>query len=147
MKIIGSSEMAIAPTTIFVLKRAPSCSRLVSAHKRKTVRPRIRPKTSRAAVIKLETAYNGANERQLFGSKGTSSDPNVKTAARSRVNRVPPMARVQRCLESRRLMLGIPSFQQKTFSTKSVFSCKQRLEQTAHRTTRIAMLAHGIPAS
>ncbi len=96
--------MAIAPTTIFVLKRAPSCSRLVSAHRRKTVRPKIRPKTNSAAVIKLETAYKGINVRQLLGSNGTSSEPKVKTAARSRVSRTPPMSKLHRCLESRRLM-------------------------------------------
>src|SRR5580693_6154421 len=115
MKTMGSSEIAIAPTTIFVLKRAPSCSRLVSAHKRKTVRPRIRPKTRSAAVMKLETAYNGANERQLFGSNGTSSEPKVKTAASSKVNRIPPVAKLHRCLESRRLMPWAPSFQEKGF--------------------------------
>src|SRR5271168_4360424 len=111
MKMIGSSEIAIAPTTIFVLNRAPSCSRLVSAHKRKTVRPRMRPKTRSAAVMKLETAYKGISVRQLFGSNGTSSEPNVKTAASRRVSRLPPITKLQRCLESRRLMPWAPLLQ------------------------------------
>src|SRR5579859_616731 len=123
MKMIGSREMAIAPTTILVLKRAPSCSRLDSAHKRRTVRPRMRPKTKSAAVIKLETAYKGIKARQLFGSNGTSSEPKVKTAANSRVSRMPPMTRLQRCLESRRLMPWAPSFPEKDVSTKTLCAC------------------------
>src|SRR5580692_2857065 len=111
MKIIGSREMAMAPTTIFVLKRAPSCSRLVSAHRRRTVRPRMRPKTKSAAVMKLETAYNGINVRQLFGSNGTSSEPKVKTAASRSVSRLPPITKLQRCFESRRLMPWAPLLQ------------------------------------
>src|SRR6266704_5096747 len=109
IKMIGRREMAIAPTTIFVLKRAPSCSLLRSAHSRRTVRARMRPKTRKAAVIRLETAESAITARQLFGSNGTSSDPNVKTAARSKVRRIPPIARPQRCLLSNRLMVSLLS--------------------------------------
>src|ERR1700686_4540649 len=105
MKMIGSREMAIAPTTIFVLKRAPSCSRRRSTQRRRMVRARMRPKTRKAAVIKLETAYSTITARQLLGSNGTLSDPKVKTAASSNVRSIPPMARPQRCLLSNRLMI------------------------------------------
>ncbi len=105
MKMIGNSEMAIAPTTIFVLKRAPNCSRLLSVQSLSAVRTRMRLKTRKAAVIKLDTANNAIMARQLFGSNGTSSDPNVNTAARSKARSIPPMARPQRCLLSKRLMV------------------------------------------
>src|SRR6266849_1852382 len=104
MKMIGRREIAIAPTTIFVLNRAPSCSRPRSAQSRRMVRARIRPKTRKAAVMKLETAYSTITARQLFGSSGTVRDPNVKTAASSSVRRIPPMARPQLCFLSNRLM-------------------------------------------
>ncbi len=104
MKMIGRREIAIAPTTIFVLNRAPSCSRPRSAQSRRMVRARMRPKTRKAAVMKLETAYSTITARQLFGSSGTVRDPNVKTAASSSVRRIPPMARPQLCFLSNRLM-------------------------------------------
>jgi hypothetical protein len=56
MKMIGKSEMAIAPTTIFVLKRAPSCSLLRSTQSRTAVRNRMSRNTRNAAVMKLDTA-------------------------------------------------------------------------------------------
>jgi len=65
----------------------------------------MRPKTRKAAVIKLETAYSTITARQLLGSNGTLRDPKVKTAASSNVRSIPPMARPQRCLLSNRLMI------------------------------------------
>jgi hypothetical protein len=56
MKTTGKREMATAPTTILVLKRAPSCSRLRSAQRRRTVRETIKAKTISAAVMNEETA-------------------------------------------------------------------------------------------
>jgi hypothetical protein len=55
-------------------------------------------------VMKLETAYKGIKVRQLLGSNGTCSEPKVKTAASSSVSRLPPRTKLQRCLESRRLI-------------------------------------------
>src|SRR5467141_100251 len=69
------------------------------------VRARMRPKTRKAAEMKLETAQRNIKARQLFGSKGILSDPKVKTAARSKVRSIPPIARPQRCLLSNRLMI------------------------------------------
>ncbi len=82
MKTMGSSDRAMAPTTILVLKRAPSCSLLRSAQRRKTVRVRISPKTNSAAVMKLETAYSAMASRQFPGSKGTAREPGALIAAR-----------------------------------------------------------------
>src|SRR5246127_1542565 len=104
MKSTGSSDRAMAPTTILVLKRAPSCSLLRSAHRRSTVRVRINRKTSRAAVIKVETVYRAMASRQLLGSKGTSSEPNVNTAESSSVRSAAPMPSVQRCFGSSELI-------------------------------------------
>src|SRR4029077_6360385 len=104
MNSTGSSDNAMAPTTILVLKRAPSCSLLRSAQRRSTVRVRISRKTRRAAVIKLETAYSAMASRQFLGSKGTSSEPNVNTAASSRARRAAPMPKVQRCFRSSELI-------------------------------------------
>src|SRR5260370_6550018 len=104
MKMIGKRQRAIAPTTIFVFKRAPNCSRLLSVQSLSAVRTRMRLKTRKAAVIKLDTANNAIMARQLFGSNGTSSDPNVNTAARSKARSIPPTVRAQRCLASIRLM-------------------------------------------
>ena len=101
MNSTGSKDKAIAPTTILVLKRAPSCSLLRSAQRRSTVRVRIRRKTSSAAVIRLESAYSAIASRQFFGSNGTSSEPNVNTAASSRVSSAAPIPKVQRCFGSR----------------------------------------------
>src|SRR5271163_2929692 len=108
MNRTGSNETAIAPTTIFVLNRAPKCSLLLSAQSRSVLRVRISPKTRSAAVMKLETAYSVSASRQFFGSKGTSSEPNVNTAASSSVRKTPPITKRQRCLESRRLIRLIP---------------------------------------
>src|SRR6266436_1647193 len=94
----------MAPTTILVLKRAPSCSLLRSAQRRSTVRVRIRRKTSRAAVIKVETVYRAMASRQLLGSKGTSSEPNVNTAESSSVRSAAPIPNVQRCFGSSELI-------------------------------------------
>src|ERR1700690_1155089 len=110
MNTTGSRESAMAPTTILVLKRAPSWSLLRSAQRRTTERTRMRPKTRAAAVIKLETANSESLARQLPGSNGTSSEPKVKTAARSRDSRIPPIARLQRCLGGCGLMWGRWSF-------------------------------------
>src|SRR6516165_3067651 len=104
MKITGRSETAIAPKTIFVLKRAPSCSRLRSVKSRTMLRVRISPKTSSAAVIKLETAYRAITSRQELGSIGTSSEPSVNTAASRRGTRIPPTAKRVRVLEVDGLM-------------------------------------------
>src|SRR5208337_4622945 len=53
-----------------------------------------------AANIKQFTAYRGMSSRQELGSMGTSSEPMVKTAARRRVTRMPPITRpaCDRCL-------------------------------------------------
>src|ERR1700730_5718636 len=110
MNTTGSREIAMAPTTILVLKRAPSCSLLRSAQRRTTERVRIKKKTSAAAVMKLETANRAILARQLPGSNGMSSDPKVKTAARSRESRMPPIARLQRCLGWSELMWRLWSF-------------------------------------
>src|SRR5215469_14554701 len=67
------------------------------------VRVRMRPKTRSAAVMKLETEYSPMTARQLPGLKGTSSEPNVKMAARRRVMAIPPRTSVQRW-RGRRLM-------------------------------------------
>src|SRR6267378_4519557 len=104
MNKMGSSDRAMAPTTILVLKRAPSCSLLRSAQRRSTVRVRIRRKTSRAAVIKVETVYRAMASRQLLGSKGTSSEPNVNTAESSSVRSAAPIPNVQRCFGSSELI-------------------------------------------
>src|SRR5713101_2991563 len=104
MNSTGSSDNAIAPTTILVLKRAPSCSLLRSAQSRSTVRMRIMKNTRHAAVVKLETAYRGNSWRQFLGSKGTSSEPNVNTAASSRVRSAAPIPKVQRCFGSSELI-------------------------------------------
>src|SRR6266404_4917859 len=104
MKSTGSSDRAMAPTTILVLKRAPSCSLLRSAHRRSTVRVRIKRKTSSAAVMKVETVYNAMASRQLLGSKGTSSEPNVNTAESSSVRSAAPIPSVQRCFGSSELI-------------------------------------------
>src|SRR5580700_9980003 len=106
MKTTGKSERAIAPTTIFVLKREPSWSLLRSAQRRRMVRVRMRPKTRSAAVMKLETEYSPMTARQLPGLNGTSSEPKVKIAARRRVMAMPPMTSVQRW-RGRRL-IGAP---------------------------------------
>src|SRR5579885_1189039 len=99
MKRIGRRERPMAPTTILVLKRAPNCLRLRSIQRRKMVRPRMRRKMSRAAVIKEETAKRGRRTRQLCGSKGTSKEPKVKTAARKSVRTMPASIRRSRCLD------------------------------------------------
>src|SRR6202040_655391 len=91
-------------TTILVLKRAPSCSLLRSAQRRSTVRAGNRNKRRSAAVIKIETAYSAMASRQFFGSNGTSSEPNVNTAASSRVSSAAPIPRVQRCFGSSELI-------------------------------------------
>src|ERR1700756_2351414 len=104
MKSTGSSDRAMAPTTILVLKRAPSCSLLRSAQRRRTVRIRIMKNTRKAAVIKLETAYSGNSCRQFPGSKGTSSEPNVNTAASNNVSSAAPIPKVQRCFGSSELI-------------------------------------------
>src|SRR2546423_13829693 len=104
MKSTGSSDKAMAPTTILVLNRAPSCSLLRSAHSRNAVRTRIRRKTSKEAVTKLETANSAILTRQFPGSNGTSREPNVKTAPKRNVSSAPPIPRLQRCLFSRGLM-------------------------------------------
>src|SRR5262249_49044204 len=93
---MGRREMAMAPMTILVLKRAPSCCLLRSAKNRKVVRPRIKRKTRSAAVTKVETTKNGAISPQLRASKGTSSEPRVKTAASRRVRRIPATITRQR---------------------------------------------------
>src|SRR6266849_2742752 len=110
MNTMGSSDKAMAPMTILVLKRAPSCSLLRSAQRRKTVRVRIRPKTRSAAVVKLETAYSAMASRQFFGWNGTSREPKVKTAARSSASSAAPMPRVQRCFGSSELIMEPESF-------------------------------------
>src|SRR6266446_501924 len=61
MKMMGRSEMAMAPTTILVLNRAPSCPLLRSAHNLKVVRARMRPKTRNEAVIKIELHCRAAH--------------------------------------------------------------------------------------
>src|SRR6266853_4957908 len=104
MNSTGNSDRAIAPTTILVLNRAPSCSLLRSVHRRSTVRVKMSRKTSRAAVIKLETAYRAIASRQLLGAKDTSSDPNVNTAESSRVRSAATMPNVQRCFGSSELI-------------------------------------------
>src|ERR1700732_898432 len=104
MNSTGSKDKAIAPTTILVLKRAPSCSLLRSAQRRRTVRIKISPKTNRAAVTKLDTERSARVSRQFFGSKGTSSEPNVNTAASSNASNAAPMPKVQRCFGSSELI-------------------------------------------
>src|ERR1700687_1228837 len=104
MNSTGSRDKAMAPTTILVLKRTPSCSLLLSAQRRSTVRMRIMKNTRNAAVIKLETADRGNSWRQFPGSKGTSNEPNVNTAASSSVRSAAPMPKLQRCLGSRELI-------------------------------------------
>src|SRR6267154_3014785 len=104
MNSTGKSERPIAPTTILVLKRAPSCSLLRSVHRRRTVRIRMSPKTRRAAVTKLDTERSAIVSRQFFGSNGTSSEPNVKTAASSKARSAAPVPKVQRCFGSSELI-------------------------------------------
>src|SRR5579863_1892953 len=53
--------------------------------------------------------------RQVFGSKGTSSEPKVNTAARSRVRRIPPIVSPQRCLDSSGLIF-LPSCEVERYS-------------------------------
>src|SRR5258708_35529148 len=98
MKMAGRRETATAPITILVLNRAPSCSLLRSTNSRTMLRMTIRPKISSAAMMKLETAYKGMTSRQDCGSKGTSSEPRVKTAARRSGTNTPPRARPTRRL-------------------------------------------------
>ncbi len=86
----------MAPRTIFDLKRAPSCSRLRSAQRRKVLRTRTSAKTMSSAVMKDETAYNVRTSRQVRGWNGASSEPSVKTAASSRVRMMPPTMRRSR---------------------------------------------------
>ncbi len=52
-KTKGSSDTAMAAKTIFVLKREPSSSARRSAQRRISVRPRMSPKTNRAATMKV----------------------------------------------------------------------------------------------
>src|SRR6516162_3040360 len=119
MKITGRSEMAIAPNTIFVLKRAPSCSRLRSVKSRTMLRVRISPKTSSAAVIKLETAYRAMTARHELGSIGTSSEPSMNTAASRSVTRMPPTAKRVRVFDVDGL-IGFPSRSQaEIFATRN----------------------------
>src|ERR1700730_1918264 len=126
MNSTGSNDKAMAPTTILVLKRAPSCSLLRSAQRRSTVRVRIKRKTSRAAVIMLETAYRAIASRQFFGSKGTSSEPNVNTAASSNVASAAPMPNVQRCFGSSELIEkpALPAVEKNAAGIRSSEDCE-----------------------
>src|SRR2546426_1658666 len=58
--------------------------------------------------MNVERAYRTRTSRQLFGLKGTSSEPSVKTAAIRRTISRPPKASQRRFLRLRGLMAGPP---------------------------------------
>src|SRR5258708_6397905 len=73
------------------------------------VRKIISRKTMNTAVMTQETAYRARFSRQVRGSKGVSSEPSVKTAARSRVSTTPATTRRRRWLEVVEVMTMRPA--------------------------------------
>src|SRR5262249_10339289 len=59
-------------------------------------------------VMKADTAYSVRTSRQSCGSKGTLSEPNVKTAANNSDSPIPPSVSGRRCLQPGRLMAVSP---------------------------------------
>src|ERR1700758_3341937 len=104
-KTRGSSDTAMAPRTILVLKRDPSCSARRSIHRRTRARPRMSPKTRSAATINVFTAKRTIFSPQVRGSNGTLSEPRVITAASRRAKRTPPRTRNSRELRGESLIV------------------------------------------
>src|SRR5580698_10184761 len=90
--MIGSSEMLIAPSTIFTLNREPSCRLRRSAHTRIKLRVRIKLKTSSAAASRIDTAKKLKNSLPRSGLKGSVSDPSVNTIAARTSTTTPPIS-------------------------------------------------------